>query len=127
MKTVYFIPSSELRKLKSIKPHIGTLQKYYKLGDWPLPFVIKTHTVYWREGEDAQQTCTFRQYKESYEYVELTEAEILNKCNSNNENRLQEQKIDVIRGGDTKGARIQGRKRKTTIAIGHLSYKASKG
>lgn len=43
------------------------------------------------------------------------------------ENRLQKQKVDVVRGDDTEGNRVQSRKRKATIAVGHLSYKAVKG
>ena len=46
--------------------------------------------------------------------------------NNNNEDRLQKQKADVVRGDDTEGNRVQSRKRKTAIAVGHLSYKSIK-
>lgn len=46
--------------------------------------------------------------------------------NNEYENRLQEQKTDVIRGDDTEGNRVQSRKRKAITAVGHLSYKAIK-
>lgn len=43
-----------------------------------------------------------------------------------NENRLQKQETDVVRRDDTEGNRVQSRKRKTAIAVGHLSYKSIK-
>ena len=46
--------------------------------------------------------------------------------NNEYENRLQKQKADVVRGDDTEGNRVQSRKRKTAIAVGHLSYKSIK-
>jgi hypothetical protein len=46
--------------------------------------------------------------------------------NNRNENRLQEQKTDVVRGDDTEGNRVQSRKRKAITSVGHLSYKAIK-
>lgn len=47
--------------------------------------------------------------------------------NNNNEDRLQKQKTDVVRGDDTEGNRVQSRKRKASITVGHLSYKSVKG
>ena len=46
---------------------------------------------------------------------------------TSNENRLQKQKTDVVRGDDTEGNRVQSRKRKASITVGHLSYKSVKG
>ena len=46
--------------------------------------------------------------------------------NNNNEDRLQKQKADVVRGDDTEGNRVQSRKRKASVTVGHLSYKAIK-
>lgn len=46
--------------------------------------------------------------------------------NNEYENRLQKQKADVVRGDDTEGNRVQSRKRKTSVAVGHLSYKSIK-
>jgi hypothetical protein len=43
-----------------------------------------------------------------------------------NENRLQKQKVDVVRGDDTEGNRVQSRKCKVAVTVGHLSYKAVK-
>lgn len=47
--------------------------------------------------------------------------------NNEYENRLQKQEIDVVRGDDTEGNRVQSRKRKATVTVGHLSYKSIKG
>ena len=44
-----------------------------------------------------------------------------------NENRLQKQKTDVVRGDDTEGNRVQGRVCKASITVGYLSYKTIKG
>ncbi len=49
-----------------------------------------------------------------------------NSKHNTNENRLQKQKTDVVRGDDTEGNRVQSRKRKAAITVGHLSYKAVK-
>ena len=49
-----------------------------------------------------------------------------NSKHKNNENRLQKQKTDVVRGDDTEGNRVQSRKRKVAVTVGHLSYKAVK-
>ena len=46
--------------------------------------------------------------------------------NNEYENRLQKQKTDVVRGDDTEGNRVQSRKRKVAVTVGHLSYKAVK-
>lgn len=49
-----------------------------------------------------------------------------NSKHKNNENRLQKQETDVVRGDDTEGNRVQSRKRKAAVTVGHLSYKAVK-
>lgn len=46
--------------------------------------------------------------------------------NNEYENRLQKQKADVVRGDDTEGNRVQSRKRKASVTVGHLSYQAVK-
>ena len=46
--------------------------------------------------------------------------------NNEYENRLQKQETDVVRGDDTEGSRVQSRKCKAIIAVGHLSYKSIK-
>jgi hypothetical protein len=47
--------------------------------------------------------------------------------NNKDENRLQKQKADVVRGDDTEGNRVQSRKRKIAVAVGYLSNQAIKG
>ena len=47
--------------------------------------------------------------------------------NNEYENRLQKQETDVFRGDDTEGNRVQSRKRKIAVTVGHLSYKSVKG
>ena len=43
-----------------------------------------------------------------------------------NENRLQKQKTDVVRGDDTEGNRVQSRKRKAAVTVGYLATKQAK-
>lgn len=50
-----------------------------------------------------------------------------NSKHKNNENRLQKQETHVVRGDDREGNRVQSRKRKASITVGHLSYKTIKG
>ena len=59
-------------------------------------------------------------------FIQLTVEGILKLHSQRYENRLQKQETDVIRGDDTEGNRVQSRKRKTSIAVGHLSYKSIK-
>ena len=44
--------------------------------------------------------------------------------NNTNENRLQKQETDVVRGDDTERGGIQGRRNKTSTSVGHLSNQA---
>ena len=65
-------------------------------------------------------------YKPAKGFVQLTVEDILKLHSKRYENRLQKQKTDVVRGDDTEGNRVQSRKCKATVTIGHLSYKAVK-
>lgn len=73
---------------------------------------------------------TFNKLPEIFNYVDVNQYEkwYFSKKDTiifkTNENRLQEQKIDVIRGDDREGSGIQGRRGKASITIEHLSYKA---
>lgn len=49
-----------------------------------------------------------------------------NSKHNTNENRLQKQKADVVRGDDTEGVGVQSRKRKASVTVGYLSNKAIK-
>jgi hypothetical protein len=79
--------------------------------------------IYWLENGTSKCSTNFiKSFK--YKYVEVT----LSSINSIfNENRLQKQKTDVVRGNDAEGNRIQSRISKASITVGHLSYKAVKG
>jgi archaellum component FlaG (FlaF/FlaG flagellin family) len=78
--------------------------------------------IYWLENGTSKCSTNFiKSFK--YKYVEVT----LSSINSIfNENRLQKQKTDVVRGNDAEGNRIQGRIGKTSITVGYLSNKAIK-
>lgn len=65
-------------------------------------------------------------YKPSKEFVQLTVEDILKLHSQRYENRLQKQETDVVRGDDTEGNRVQSRKRKASVTVGHLSYQAVK-
>jgi hypothetical protein len=79
--------------------------------------------IYWLENGTSKCSTNFiKSFK--YKYIEVT----LSSINSiSNEDRLQKQKTNVVRGNDAEGNRIQGRISKASITVGHLSYKAIKG
>ena len=83
----------------------------------------KNHYFCWMK--DTGLLCR-QSYKPSKEFVQLTVEDILKLHSQRYENRLQKQETDVVRGDDTEGNRVQGRKRKAITAVGHLSYKAIK-
>ena len=101
-------------------------QEHYQLVD-SLPHFCslsnKKPIVYWIENKECKMTDHLNEIKD-FEYKQLTISSFL--ININHENRLQKQKADVVRGDDTEGNRVQSRKRKTAIAVGHLSYKSIK-
>lgn len=129
MKTVYYIERSEFFKMSEqyannlgniMHDHFGaksiSIENVLILSD-------KNAVVYWLENGIAKCTNNFIK-SFNYKYVEVT----LSSINTIfNENRLQKQKTDVVRGNDTEGNRIQSRISKASITIGHLSYKAIKG
>lgn len=78
--------------------------------------------IYWLENGKAKCSPNFiKTFK--YKYVEVTLSSINNIFN---ENRLQKQKTDVVRGNDAEGNRIQGRISKVATTVGYLSNKAIK-
>lgn len=77
----------------------------------------------WMKGEGL--LCK-KDYKPDKGFVQLTVEDILKLHSQRYENRLQKQKADVVRGDDTEGNRVQSRKRKVAVTVGHLSYKAVK-
>lgn len=83
----------------------------------------KNQYFYWIKGVGLLGT---KGYKPDKGFVQLTVEDILKLHSKRYENRLQKQKTDVVRGDDTEGNRVQSRKRKVTVTVGHLSYKAVK-
>lgn len=78
--------------------------------------------IYWLENGKAKCSTNFiKTFK--YKYVEVTLSSINNIFN---ENRLQKQKTDVVRGNDAEGNRIQGRISKVAVTVGYLSNKTIK-
>ena len=77
----------------------------------------------WMKGEGILFT---KSYKPAKGFVQLTVEDILKLHSQRYENRLQKQKADVVRGDDTEGNRVQSRKRKASVTVGHLSYQAVK-
>lgn len=84
----------------------------------------KNQYFYWIKGVGLLGT---KGYKPTKGFVQLTVEDILKLHSQRYENRLQKQKADVVRGDDTEGNRVQSRKRKASITVGHLSYKSVKG
>ena len=99
-------------------------------------FFLADCAYIWTEGSK----CTTMKWEEfdklhgSFSYISARYFKIwfkndLNKpINHNtNEDRLQKQETHVIRGDDGEGNRVQSRKRKASVTVGHLSNKAVKG
>ena len=129
MKTVYYIERSEFFKMSKqyannlgniIHDHFGV--KNTPIENW-LTLSDKNAVVYWFENGTAKCTNNFIK-SFNYKYIEVTLSSINNIFN---ENRLQKQKTDVVRGNDAEGNRVQSRISKASITVGHLSYKAIKG
>lgn len=127
--------------LKSVKGYYIKVEDVLELNK-TIPFsMIDNHLSYFGLVESVKRVANRNQYfcwmkeegilctkgyKPAKGFVELTVEDILKLHSQRYENRLQKQKADVVRGDDTEGNRVQSRKRKTTIAVGHLSYKSIK-
>lgn len=129
MKTVYYIERSEFFKMsKQYANNLGNIMRdHFSVRgnsiENALTLSDKNAVVYWLENGTAKCTNNFIK-SFNYKYVEVT----LSSINTIfNENRLQKQKTDVVRGNDAEGNRIQSRISKASITVGHLSYKAIKG
>jgi hypothetical protein len=102
-------------------------QEHYQLIDQlphPTSLSNKKPIVYWIENKECKMSDHLNEIKD-FEYKQLTISSFL--IDINHENRLQKQKNDVVRGDDTEGNRVQSRKRKIAVTVGHLSYKSVKG
>ena len=129
MKTVYYIERSEfLEMTKQYANKLGNIMHdHFGVRNTSIENVLtlsdKNAVVYWLENGIAKCTNNFIK-SFNYKYVEVT----LSSINTIfNENRLQKQKTDVVRGIDAEGNRVQSRISKASITVGHLSYKAVKG
>lgn len=129
-RKVYWIRVEQLYEVyKCITQNDASIicQEHYQLID-DLPHFCslsnKKPIVYWVENRECKMTDHLNEIKD-FEYKQLTISSFL--ISNKDENRLQKQEIDVIRGDDTEGNRVQSRKRKIAVTVGHLSYKSVKG
>ena len=128
-KKVYWIRIEQLEevyKCVSQDDASAICQEHYQLVD-DLPHFTslsnKKPIIYWMENKECKMSNYLNEI-DNLEYKQLTISSFF--IDTHYENRLQKQKIDVVRGDDTEGNRVQSRKRKASITVGHLSYKAIK-
>lgn len=130
MITVYWIARDQV--LEMVKQYGSKLNNILhdhfsmrgtSIEEGSLIFKNEDAVIYWLENGTAKCSTNFIETFK-YKYVEVTLSSINNIFN---ENRLQKQKTDVVRGNDAEGNRIQSRISKASITVGHLSYKAIKG
>ena len=126
-RKVYWIRVEQLYEVyKCITQNDASIicQEHYQLID-DLPHFCslsnKKPIVYWIENRECKMTDHLNEIKD-FEYKQLTISSFL--TNNKDENRLQKQETDVVRGNDTERSGIQGRRNKTSTSVGHLSYKA---
>ena len=102
-------------------------QEHYQLVDDLPHFTSLTNKkpiIYWIENKECKMTDHLNEIAD-FEYKQLTISSFL--ISKKDENRLQKQETNVVRGDDTEGNRVQSRKRKIETSVGHLSYKSVKG
>ena len=128
-KKVYWIRVEQLYEVyKCITQYDASIicQEHYQLVDYLPHFTSlsnKKPIVYWIENKECKMSDHLNEIKD-FEYKQLIISSFL--IGINHENRLQKQKTDVVRGDDTEGNRVQSRKRKASVTVGHLSYQAVK-
>lgn len=127
-KKVYWIRKEQLEEVyKCISQYDASVicQEHYQLVD-QLPHSTSPSVkpiVYWIEGRGARMSTHLNEIAD-FEYKQLSIGSFF--IDTHYENRLQKQKADVVRGDDTEGNRVQSRKRKASVTVGHLSYQAVK-
>lgn len=128
-KKVYWIRIEQLQEIYkciSLDDASAICQEHYQLNDM-LPhscsLTNKKPIVYWIENRDAKMSTHLNEITD-FEYKQLSIGSFF--IDRRYENRLQKQKTDVVRGDDTEGNRVQSRKCKVAVTVGHLSYKAVK-
>ena len=128
-KKVYWIRIEQLQEVyKCTSQDVASAicQEHYQLIDMLPHFSSLTNKkpiIYWIEGREAKMSTHLNEIAD-FEYKQLTIGSFF--IDIRYENRLQKQKTDVVRGDDTEGNRVQSRKRKVAVTVGHLSYKAIK-
>ena len=129
MTTVYWIARNQFVKMvKQYGIKLGNMlhdhfsMRGTSIEEGTLILENEDAVIYWLENGTSKCSTNFiKSFK--YKYVEVT----LSLINSiSNENRLQKQKTDVVRGNDAEGNRIQGRISKVAVTVGYLSNKAIK-
>lgn len=99
-------------------------QEHYQLVE-QLPHVCsltdKKPIIYWIENRECKMSDHLNEITD-FEYKQLSISSFF--INRKDENRLQKQKADVVRGDDTEGSGIQGRRNKASTSVGHLSNQA---
>lgn len=129
MTTVYWIARNQF--LEMVKQHGSKLSNILhdhfsmrgtSIEEGTLILENENAVIYWLENGTSKCSTNFiKSFK--YKYIEVT----LSSINSiSNEDRLQKQKTDVVRGNDAEGNRIQGRISKVATTVGYLSNKAIK-
>lgn len=128
-KKVYWIRIEQLQEVyKCMTQYDASIicREHYQLVDYLPHFTSlsnKKPILYWIENKGCKMTDYLNEIND-FEYKQLTISSffLINK----DENRLQKQKTDVVRGDDTEGNRVQSGKRKIATSVGHLSYKSIK-
>ena len=121
----YYIKVEDILKLNETIPFsiIDQHLSSYGLTESVKQVANRNHYFCWSKEKNSLVVLSIKPTKG---FVQLSVEDILKLHSKRYENRLQKQKIDVIRGDDTEGNRVQSRKRKAITAVGHLSYKAIK-
>jgi hypothetical protein len=126
-RKVYWIRIEQLQEIyKCMSQDDASIicQEHYQLVE-QLPHSCslsnKKSIIYWLENKECKMTDHLTEL-DNLEYKQLTISSFF--INRKDENRLQKQETDVVRGDDTERSGIQGRRNKAFFTVGHLSYKA---
>ena len=126
-KKVYWIRIEQLQEVyKCTSRDIASAicQVHYQLVE-QLPHSCslsnKKPIIYWIENRECKMSDHLNEIAD-FEYKQLTISNFL--IDRKDENRLQKQKTDVVRGDDTERGGIQGRRNKASTSVGHLSNQA---
>ena len=122
----YYIKVEDVLKLNETVP-FSTIDQYLSsYGLLESVNRVANRNYYYCWTKEKGLLC-IKSYKPCKGFTQITVEDILKIHSQRYENRLQKQKADVVRGDDTEGNRVQSRKRKASVTVGHLSYKSVKG